>query len=211
MKKFLIIDDHSIVRAGIKLILKKMFPGAEIKEAYNEKSSLAFLKDEKFTLIFMDLNMPDSDPAALIHYILNKNSEANIIILTMNDENVYAKRFFKLGIKGFLNKSIEDTHIEAAITAVLSGQLYISDNLKRSLAESLLKGKTDNPFESLSDRELQVAQELIKGKSISEISGSLNIHASTVSTYKAKVFEKLNIPNNNLVELLSIAQSYNVI
>ena len=87
----------------------------------------------------------------------------------------------------------------------------MSENLKQVLAESLFTGGTDNPFDSLSDREFQVAKELLTGKSITEIADSLSIHSSTVSTYKGKVFEKLKISNNNLVELMTIARQYKII
>lgn len=211
MRSFLIVDDHSIVRTGIKLILLRLFPTAIIREAVNEKTCYAVLSEAKFDMVLIDLNMPESDPTAMIYYIQRKYPLCNIAILTMNEEKLFAKRFFKLGIKGYLNKAVDDKEIEKAIQLIVSGGIYVSDKLKNTLAESLLPGNKDNPFESLSDREFQVAQELIKGKSISEISYELNLHASTVSTYKAKIFEKMKIQNNNILELYSLAQTYNIV
>ena len=155
--------------------------------------------------------MPDSDPTRLIQYITSNHAKTSIIVLTMNDENVYARRFFKLGIKGFLHKSSENEEILKAIEHALMKRVYMSENLKQVLAESLCTGGTDNPFDTLSDREFQVAKELLTGKSITEIADSLSIHSSTVSTYKGKVFEKLKISNNNLVELMTIARQYKIV
>jgi len=211
MKRILIIDDHSIVRTGIKLIIKRNYPGAEIIEAHNEKTAIVKVNLQEFDMILMDLNMPESDPTSIIYYIKNKYPQTAIAILSMNEETVFAKRFFKLGIKGYINKSQSDTEIEKAINKILNGQTYISDYLKGSLAELALNGYSENPFESLSDREFQVMQELLRGKTITDISGILNINASTVSTYKAKVFEKLNIQHNNIVELMNVAKSFRVI
>jgi DNA-binding NarL/FixJ family response regulator len=128
----------------------------------------------------------------------------------MNDENVYAKRFFKLGIKGFLHKSSENSEIIKAIEQALANRVYMSDSLKQSIAESYFTGLSENPFDQLSNREFQVAKEMLSGKSINEIAASLSINSSTVSTYKGKVFEKLKIPNNNLVELMSLARQHNI-
>lgn len=211
MKNFLIVDDHTIVRTGIKLILKGLYPTCVVKEAFNEKTALVILNETNFDMVFLDLNMPESDPYSLIHFLQHKQPYCSIVILTMNDEGHYAKRFFKLGIRGYLNKSVDESEIERAIQSILSGQIYVSETLKNSLTESVLKGSTENPFDALSDREFQVAQELIRGKTITQISNALNIHTSTVSTYKAKVFEKLKIPNSNVFELHSIAKTYKVI
>ena len=193
MPSFLIVDDHSVVRAGIKLIIKQHFTESHIEEAENEKQAIELLRNHPFDLILMDLNMPDSDPNRLIQYITSNHPKTSIIVLTMNDENVYARRLFKLGIKGFLHKSSEN------------------DEILKAIEHALMTGGTDNPFDNLSDREFQVAKELLTGKSITEIADSLSIHSSTVSTYKGKVFEKLKIPNNNLVELMTIARQYKII
>jgi DNA-binding NarL/FixJ family response regulator len=211
MPNFLIVDDHSVVRAGIKLIIKQNFTENHIEEAENEKQAIELLRANPFDLILMDLNMPDSDPTRLIQYITSNHAKTSIIVLTMNDENVYARRFFKLGIKGFLHKSSENEEILKAIEHALMKRVYMSENLKQVLAESLFTGGTDNPFDTLSDREFQVAKELLTGKSITEIADSLSIHSSTVSTYKGKVFEKLKISNNNLVELMTIARQYKIV
>ncbi|MEY3421942.1 MAG: hypothetical protein RIR48_2242 [Bacteroidota bacterium] len=211
MSNFLLIDDHSVVRAGIKLIIMQRFQDAEVQEAENEKRAVDILRNKEMDLILMDLNMPDSDPIRLIHYITSNYPKTAIIVLTMNDENVYAKRFFKLGIKGFLHKSSDNTEIIKAIEQALVNRVYMSDNLKQTIAESYFTGLSENPFDLLSDREFQVAKEMLTGKGIAEIAASLSINTSTVSTYKGKVFEKLKIPHNNMVELMSLARQHRIV
>ncbi len=212
MLNFLLIDDHSVVRAGIKLIITQHFKdGADVEEAENEKRAVEILRNKTMDLILMDLNMPDSDPIRLIHYITTNYPKTAIIVLTMNDENVYAKRFFKLGIKGFLHKSSDNDEIIKAIEQALVNRVYMSDSLKQTIAETYFTGLSENPFDQLSDREFQVAKEMLSGKSITDIAASLSINSSTVSTYKGKVFEKLKIPHNNMVELMSLARQHRII
>lgn len=212
MLNFLLIDDHSVVRAGIKLIITQHFKdGADVEEAENEKRAVEILRNKTMDLILMDLNMPDSDPIRLIHYITSNYPKTAIIVLTMNDENVYAKRFFKLGIKGFLHKSSDNDEIIKAIEQALVNRVYMSDSLKQTIAETYFTGLSENPFDQLSDREFQVAKEMLSGKSITDIAASLSINSSTVSTYKGKVFEKLKIPHNNMVELMSLARQHRII
>ena len=211
MTNVLIIDDHEVVRAGLILVLRSQFQPKLIKEAGNEKQSLGLIKDIVFDLIFLDLNMPDSDPLRLIHYIKTCQPNTPVLVFTMQEESVYARRFYALGVKGFINKASANNEIVTAIKTVLQNRVYISNYLKGLLAESIVSGGTYNPFDLLSDREFKVAKDLIGGKSIAEISSNLSIDKSTVSTYKGKVYEKMGITNNNLAELIEVARMYKVI
>jgi two-component system invasion response regulator UvrY len=211
MLNFLLVDDHSVVRAGIRLIIQQRFADAQIEEAENEKRALEVLRCMSIHLILMDLNMPDSDPIRLIDFITSNYPKIAIIVLTMNDENVYAKRFFKLGIKGFLHKSSDNNEIIRAIEQAMVNRVYMSENLKQTIAETYFTGISENPFDALSDREFQVVKEMLNGKSINEIAASLSINTSTVSTYKGKIFEKLKIAHNNLVELMALARQHRIL
>ena len=211
MTNVLIIDDHEVVRAGLILVLRSQFQPKLIKEAGNEKQSLGLIKDIVFDLIFLDLNMPDSDPLRLIHYIKTCQPNTPVLVFTMQEESVYARRFYALGVKGFINKASANNEIVTAIKTVLQNRVYISNYLKGLLAESIVSGGTYNPFDLLSDREFKVAKDLIGGKSIAEIASNLSIDKSTVSTYKGKVYEKMGSTNNNLAELIEVARMYKVI
>jgi two-component system invasion response regulator UvrY len=211
MDKFLVIDDHSMIRAGILIVLSKEYPNSICMEAPNEKQACRILKDEKFSLVLMDLNMPDSDPIRLLQFIKSCQPQTPVIILTMNDEKSFAARFFKMGIKGYVNKSEDNATILDAIRMVMRGGIYMSNELKDNLLNSFVNQKVENPFEMLSDREFQVIRELLSGKTIADIADEQGINISTVSTYKGKACEKLGVPRNNFIELMSLAKVYNII
>lgn len=211
MYQFLLIDDHSMIRAGMEILLSKEYANASFDEASNEKQSYKFLMNKKYHLILMDINMPDTDPFRLLQFIKKNQPETPILVLTMNDEFGFAGRMFKLGINGFVNKSVENDVILKAVRTVMSKGIYMSDELKESLLTTFVTNKGENPFENLSEREFQVIRELIKGKSIADIAESLGINVSTVSTYKGKAFEKLGISKSNIVDLISMARVYGII
>lgn len=208
---FLLIDDHAMIRAGMTILLSKEYPEANFLEAPNEKQACRIVLKQKLDLILMDLNMPDSDPVRLIQFCRNTQPETPIIILTMNEENSFAGRFFKLGIKAYVNKAAENHVILEAVRVVMQNGIYMSNELKDSLLNSFVSQRTGNPFEMLSNREFQVIRDLLKGKTIAEIAGEQGINISTVSTYKGKAFEKLGVQRYNFIELVSLAKTNGVI
>ena len=211
MTNILLIDDHEVVRAGLVLMLQSHFHPTLILEAGDEKESLPLIRDTVFDLIFLDLNMPDSDAVRLIHYIKSCQPDTPIIVFTMQEESVYARRFYAMGVKGFVNKASANKEILLAIQTVLQNRVYISNYLKGLLAESIVGGGSVNPFDMLSAQEFKVALDLVGGRSISEIAAHLSIDKSTVSTYKGKVYEKMGIANNNLAELIALARLYKLV
>lgn len=210
MKNFLFVDDHSMVRAGLMTIVASEFPEADFFEAENERQAIAMIDKHSFSLIIMDINMPDSDSTRLLQYALRIQPETPVLILSMNDEKSFAMRYFKLGIKGFVHKSAGAGEILNAMNALLEGGIYISEWLKSSLLQSYVSPQTTNPFEALSEREFQVIHGLLAGKNIALIAEELSINVSTVSTYKGKACEKLGIPRSGFVELVSLARLHNV-
>lgn len=206
MKNFLIIDDHEIVRSGVKNVLLELFKPCEIFEANNEKTALPLLKERKYDLIIMDVQMPDTDTAGLLEYIKNIHSDAKVLIFSMSAESVYARRFLKAGAMGFVSKNTGLTELRKAIELILSNRKYISDTLAEQLASDIGHEHADNPFDNLSSREFEIVSLLIKGKSVTEISDLLSINTSTVGTHKSRSFEKLNV--KNLAELIEISRIY---
>lgn len=211
MYNILLIDDHSMIRAGVQVLLSSLYPKSTFDEAVSEKQSYKLLLEKKYTLIFLDINMPETDPFRLLQFIKKNQPDTPVLVLTMNDELSFARRLFKLGISGYLNKSADNDTIISAVKTILNKGVYMSDELKESLLATFVSNKLENPFETLSEREFQVVRELLSGKSIAEIAQSLSINVSTVSTYKGKAFEKLAIPNNNLLELISLARIYGIV
>jgi len=208
-KKFLLVDDHSIVRSGVSMIIKDKYFTAEIDEASDGDTAYEMIKKKEYDLLIIDLHMPHTDTMGLIVNIFNIRPDAKVLIFTMGSEDVFAKRYLKLGVKGFLNKDCEDEEIGKAVEMILNNRKYLSDKLISKLTDDGLSNRPDNPFESLSNRELEIGMLLIRGKSVSEITDILNIQNSTVGTHKAHIFEKLKV--ENVIDLRELARLYQLV
>jgi two-component system invasion response regulator UvrY len=208
MKKFLLVDDHVVVRSGIKTLLSEIYNPAEIHEAMNGDTAIAKLKNEQFDLIIMDIQMPNTDTLGLMEYIHITYPAAKVLMFSMSAENIYAKRFMKAGASGFVSKEAPLEDITRAISTILNGKKYISDTLAEKLAEDSYSGKSGNPFNELSPREFEIVSLLLEGKTVTDISHALNIQTSTVGTHKARLFEKLGV--TNILELKEMATTYNL-
>ncbi len=211
MKKFLLVDDHKIVRTGTKQLLKHEYPNCEIFEANGEKKALEILKTEAIDLVILDLNMPNSDPISIIQFGKTVQPGIKFLILSMNEEEVYAIRFLKVGINGYINKASEDEDIAKAVNLIFQGRIYFSENLKYILAQTVTGELQENPFEKLSTREFQIAKLLIEGKGVKEVSDLLSISVTTVSTFKHRIYKKLGLEGNSIGLLITVAQNYKII
>ncbi len=208
MKKFLLVDDHVVVRSGIKLLLLEIFKPAEIYEAADGEGVLEKLKEHTFDLIILDIQMPKTDTISLMEIIHQQYPDVKVLVFSMSAEKIYAKRFLKAGAKGFVSKESPLEEIIKAVNQILNDRRYISDSLADFLADESLTSKTDNPFNRLSAREFEIASMLLSGGTISSISKSINIRVSTVGTHKTRLFDKLGVVN--LLELKELATNYNV-
>jgi two-component system, NarL family, invasion response regulator UvrY len=206
MKKFLIVDDHVIVRSGIKFLLSEVYQLAEIYEASDGDSATEKLKEHSFDLIMLDIQMPKTDTFGLMEYIHIKYPQAKVLVFSVSAENTYARRFMKAGAYGFVSKESPLEEIIKAINLVLNDRKYISETLAYKIAEDSFAGRSDNPFNKLSPREFEIVSLLLSGQTVSDISQSLNIQTSTVGTHKARLFEKLSI--TNILELKELATAY---
>jgi two-component system invasion response regulator UvrY len=206
--RVLIADDHVIVRAGLKTIMKDMRPFMQFDEAVNGDQVIDFIKHNDYDMIVLDVNMPDTDSIALVSNIFAYKEKSRVLIFSMNSETLYAKRFLKLGVLGYLDKESQADEIRKAIDSVLNGTVYMSENLKRYFYEDMMSVRTDNPFEKLSNREIQIAKYLLRGYSHTEIKKTLNLHSSTIGTHKIRSFEKLKI--RNIFELRELARLYEI-
>ena len=208
MKKFLLIDDHVVVRSGIKGLLTELYKPCEVDEAEDSDSAIEKLKQYDYDLVMMDIQIPKNDMLGLMEFVHVRYPKAKVLIFSMSSENIYAKRFLKAGAKGFLSKDSSLDIITKAVNLVLNDRKFISDTLAEALAEESLSDAPANPFDKLSLREFEIASLLLSGQTLSDISKSLNLQASTVGTHKARAFEKLGV--GNLLELKELAESYNL-
>lgn len=185
-------------------------PHAEIDEAYDGDSAFEKIKQKDYDLVIMDVNMPNTDSFGIFNSIFSFKPSIKIIIFSMNAEELYAKRYLRMGAMGYLRKDAPGSEIQKAITSVLNNKKYISTELSEILLSDLQdKNHLENPFDKLSPREFEMVQHLSRGESVARISQTLNLHKSTVGTHKARIFEKLQCAN--IIELNKLAEIHNVI
>ena len=208
MKRFLLVDDHTVVRSGIKILLSDIYIPSEIHEAINGETAIVQLKERDYDLIILDIQMPNTDTLGLMEFIHITYPQAKVLMFSMSAENIYAKRFMKAGAYGFISKEAPLEEITRAIQIILSGKKYISESLAEKLAEDSFSGKSGNPFNELSPREFEIVTLLLDGKTVTDIAHTLNIQTSTVGTHKARLFEKLAV--TNILELKELATTYNL-
>ena len=208
MRNILLADDHSIVRMGVKSLLQNGLPEYIVDEAENETEIENQVRQKKYQLIILDIDIPQGDFVKLMHWLTTITPDANILIFSMHDESIYGQRCLQLGARGYLHKSANDSTILNAINRVLSGKKYISPDLAELLSDNKAADSTLNPLHKLSIREMEIMLLLNKGRTIAEICEILKIQYSTVSTFKRRIMEKLNV--KNMHSLYKFMQSYNL-
>lgn len=206
MMKFLIADGHAIVRKGLVHLLHEEFPTAENTEVTNSAEVFQQLSKQIWDLILLDISMPGKNGIEVLKQIRANGIKAPILMIGMHSEEQYALRALKAGGSGFLNKESATEELLASIHKVLSGKKYISASVAEKLAEYL---GTKQDHELLSDREMQVFQFIALGKTASEIAEEILLSINTISTYRARILEKLNLKNN--AELTRYALDNNLI
>jgi DNA-binding NarL/FixJ family response regulator len=208
MEKILLVDDHMIIRSGLKMLLCNDLENYTFEEAADGDSALAQLSVSDYALMVLDINIPGTDTFSMVEHTLRIKPSTKILIFSMNSENIYAKRFLKMGVRGYVRKDEPAEEIKNAVFTVLDNKRYISKTLGENLAREMFEKRTDNPFDKLSPKQFEITQFLLQGKTISEICATMNLHSSTVSTQKNRIFEKLNV--TNLVDLYAIAKMHMV-
>lgn len=208
--KILIVDDHDVIRQSLAMIIRSEFPAATCEKVPNAEDCIDILKKQQFDLVILDMNLPDMDGITLTEWVLDHYPEQMVLIFSMNPTGIFAKKLYQIGIMGYLNKQADMSEIIRALRVILlEKRQYMNDEFKAILAQDFLNKNPANPIEKLSKRELSIAQLLAQGKSNEEIAGQLHIETSTIRTYKARIFQKMDV--NNLHEFLSKAQLYKLI
>ena len=209
MINILLADDHAIIRSGLKILIENYIAHAAIDEVPDGDAAFEKIKEKDYRLIILDANMPGTDSFALVSNIIAYKPDANILMFSMNSEEIYAKKYLKLGAKGYLSKTSSEAEIKIALDNVINAKRYISSALHKSLTEDALGERPNNPFDNLSPREFEIGLHFIRGESLSEICHVFNLQASTVSTHKTRILEKLKC--RNIVEVNQLARIYNII
>jgi two-component system, NarL family, invasion response regulator UvrY len=208
--RFLLIDDHKIIRDGLKQILLVHFPSANFDECSGAEEVMDKINHSIYDIVICDLSMPGRSGLDVVKQVKAIAADLPVLILSMHPEEHYALRALKAGAWGYLNKSDGAEVLIPAIQRVLQGRKYISSYLAEQLAENLGKGQGDVPLhEGLSTREFDVFKLLVEGKSISDISQQLSLGMSTVSTHRARILVKMDMKSN--AELVKYALQNNLI
>lgn len=205
MKNILIADDHSLIRSGLRMVLDGMAVATTIHEASDAKSVMATMKEKPFDLVLLDIQMPSTDPVVLMHWIRSFYPSTKILIVSQNPEHIFGKRYLLLGADGFISKTAPDNEMIKAVTRVLNGDKYISEQLSQTMLQTMLNGAGANPFDQLSQREFQVVICLAQGYALNDICEMLQVQYSTAHTHKRRAFEKLNVEDNKDLTKLACA------
>lgn len=207
--KILLVDDHDLVRAGIRLLLKDIDDSSIIVEASSGEESIEIVQKDDINIVFMDLMLPGIDGLTAALRLLQLDSTLKIIILTGRNEGPVPKAVLKSGVCGYMTKSSATEEIVNAIDSANRGVFYVSPDLIDHAGMAGLNSTDDeNPFDRLSQRELQVVLLLMQGYKTSDAGDSLVLNAKTVSTYKRRAFEKLKVENT--AELVKLAIAFGV-
>ena len=196
MNKILIADDHAIVRKGLKQLLLEQYPFADIGEAGDVEKLISEVIRQEWDVVICDMNMPGRSGLDALQQIKQISPKLPVLIMSMYPEDQYALRVLKAGAAGYLGKETIHDNIIEAVETVKRGKKFITPSIAEKLADSFLMPTNIGLHEKLSDREFDVFKLLASGKSISEIALQLFISATTVSTYRSRIMEKMNIANN---------------
>lgn len=194
--KVLITDDHLVIQYGLAGIIEGFLPKSMVRFASSLEESLAMLKAEQFNLLILDINIPGGNNFQMIEDIHTIHPGIKILIFSAYATETYALRYFKAGVNAYLEKGASEDEIKAAIMSVLLKGKYLSPKVQDMLFEANhVKETGDNYLMRLTNRELEIARLIAKGEGTNSISHKLDLQASTVSTHKKNIFDKLKISN----------------
>jgi two-component system invasion response regulator UvrY len=195
--RILIADDHAIVRRGLREILLDEYPSSIIGDASDAEELLKKVFQEEWDLIISDVSMPGRSGLDALKQIKQAYPKLPVLIMSIYSEDQYAVRALRAGASGYFNKNSIHEELFKAIESVRKGKKYITPAVAEKLAEAFPLDSSAQPHQSLSDREFEVFKLLASGKTVSEIAYQLSLSANTVSTYRARILEKMNLHSNN--------------
>jgi two-component system, NarL family, invasion response regulator UvrY len=194
--RILIADDHSVVRQGLKQIIQEEFKKAMVDEAITGSEALEKTRENVFDVIVLDISMPGQNGLEILKQLRAEANKTPVLILSMHSENQYAVRMLKAGASGYLTKDTASEELIEAIKRVLMGRKYITETLAEQLATEF-DNPVDKPLHQLiTDREFQVLCLIATGKTVSEIASELCLSVPTISTYRARILDKMGLKNN---------------
>lgn len=203
MINVLLVDDHELVRTGVKKILDEVKGLKVVGEAETGEEAVQFCRKSQPDVVLMDMNMPGIGGLEATKKILRYAPDVKVIMLTVYCEDPIPTKVMQIGAAGYLTKGAGSDEMVNAIRAVNSGQRYITPDIAQQMALSPFKTADENPFNSLSERELQIMFMITRGEKVPDISEQLVLSTKTINSYRYRMFEKLNVSND--VELTHLA------
>lgn len=204
MIKVLVVDDHDLVRAGIRRMLDDI-PGIKVVgEARSGEDAVRLAKETRPDVVLMDVKMPGIGGLEATKKLLRIDRDMKVLVVTVCDDDLFPAKLLQAGASGYLTKDASMDEMVQAIRAVHSGQRYISPSVAQQLAFKHITDKEESPFNLLSERELQVMIMITQGHKPQEISEKLNLSPKTVNSYRYRIFEKLSVKNDVELTLLAI-------
>ncbi|MFP9230838.1 UvrY/SirA/GacA family response regulator transcription factor [Pectobacterium cacticida] len=198
-----LVDDHELVRAGIRRILDDIKGLKVVGEACCGEDAIKWCRSNDANVVLMDMSMPGIGGLEATRKILHFTPHIKVIMLTIYTENPLPAKVMQAGAAGYVSKAATPQEVISAIRAVHAGKRYIASDIAQQMALSQLTPQTDTPLACLSERELQIMLMITKGQKVTEISDRLNLSPKTVNSYRYRMFSKLNI--NGDVELTHLA------
>ena len=199
----LLVDDHSVVRMGFKMLIENESDMAVICEAESGELGITAFKEHKPSMVIMDITMPGMGGLDAIERIIAFDKKAKILVLSAHEDSVHPKRALSAGALGYLTKRSAAEELIKAIRSVNSGTKYLEPAIAQQMAITQISGE-NNPVEILSDREFEVFMDLAKGKSTNEIADTMCLSPRTVGTHLYNIKQKLNANNSAEIALIAI-------
>lgn len=196
MLRILITDDHAMIREGLKQVFRRSFPGAIIGEAQTAEEALEAIRKKSWELVIMDITMPGRSGLDILKDVQLIKPELPVLIMSMHGEDQFALRVLRSGAAGFISKHSPPEELVSAIQKILNGGKYVSTNVSELMLQQIGQKSDRPPHEKLSDRELQVLCMFALGKVNKEVAEKLSLSVKTVSTYRARILEKMNMNSN---------------
>ncbi len=209
MIKIFLVDDHKLVRTGIRRIIEDVNGMDVAGEASSGEECVKWCRSNHADVILMDMNMPGIGGLEATKKISRTNPDTRVIALTVQIENPFPTKVMQAGASGYLSKGTAPDEMMSAIRMVHSGQRYISPEIAQQMALSHLSPSSEDPFASLSERELQIMVMITKGEKVPDISERLNLSPKTVNSYRYRLFNKLGISGD--VELTHLAIRHGIL
>lgn len=194
--RILLVDDHAVVRKGIKEIASISVGAADFDEAETGGDAIAMIGAADYDLVILDISLPDQSGLDVLRRIREERPGLPVLILSMHPENGYAARAFEAGANGYLTKGSVPEELQDAIEKILKGCRYTSPTLVDSLVRQLLDPvRPTKPHDVLSEREYEVLRRLARGERLTAIANQMDLSTKTVATYRSRAMKKLNLAN----------------